>query len=66
MIKRDLAAYAFLIPWFAGLLLLVVMPLGWSLYLSFTDYDLLSDPTWVGFGTTWSCSPPMTGSCTPS
>ncbi|GAA3720411.1 sugar ABC transporter permease [Nonomuraea antimicrobica] len=50
MIKRDLAAYAFLIPWAVGLLLLVVAPLGWSLYLSFTDYDLLSSPQWIGFG----------------
>ncbi|MFI9841838.1 carbohydrate ABC transporter permease [Nonomuraea sp. NPDC051941] len=50
MIKRDAAAYAFLVPWAAGLILLVVAPLGWSLYLSFTDYDLLSTPEWVGFG----------------
>jgi multiple sugar transport system permease protein len=50
LIKRDAAAYAFLIPWAAGLILLVVAPLGWSLYLSFTDYDLLSAPRWVGLG----------------
>ncbi|MEV6037406.1 sugar ABC transporter permease [Nonomuraea sp. NPDC052116] len=50
LIRRDAAAYAFLVPWAAGLILLVVAPLGWSLYLSFTDYDLLSTPEWVGFG----------------
>src|SRR5690625_305897 len=42
------AAVFFLLPWFVGLLLIVAGPLVASLYLSFTDYDLLSDPNVVG------------------
>lgn len=42
------APYVFLIPWFAGLALFTVGPLVYSLYLSFTDDDLLSAPKWVG------------------
>lgn len=51
--RRDLtrtrSAYLFLTPWFLGVVCLVVAPLLWSLYLSFTDYNLLNDPTPVGF-----------------
>jgi multiple sugar transport system permease protein len=43
------AGYVFLAPWFAGLALFTVGPLIYSLYLSFTDYDLLQSPNWVGF-----------------
>jgi len=42
------AAALFLAPWFAGLALVTVGPMVASLYLSFTDYDLLRPPTWVG------------------
>jgi len=35
-------------PWLIGFLLLSVIPLVQSLYYSFTRYDLLSDPVWVG------------------
>jgi len=41
-------AYAFLAPWFLGLLLITIGPIAASLYLSFTDYTLLSAPEWVG------------------
>ncbi|MDN5727485.1 MAG: sugar ABC transporter permease [Propionibacteriales bacterium] len=41
-------AYVFLTPWLIGVAALVLLPLLWSLYLSFTQYDLLSAPTWVG------------------
>lgn len=43
------AALFFLGPWFIGLILIVAGPLFASLYLSFTDYDLLSDPNVIGF-----------------
>jgi multiple sugar transport system permease protein len=48
--RRDdgLVAYLFLLPWFGGLILLTVGPLVASLYLSFTDFNLLSSPHWVG------------------
>ncbi len=38
----------FLGPWFVGLVLITAGPLLASLYLSFTDYDLLTDPVWSG------------------
>lgn len=41
-------AYVFLTPWLIGLIALILAPLLWSLYLSFTDYNLLSAPQWVG------------------
>jgi len=43
-------ALLFLSPWIVGLILLTAGPLLASLYLSFTKYDLLSDPVWTGFG----------------
>ncbi|WP_185078367.1 carbohydrate ABC transporter permease [Nonomuraea jabiensis] len=42
------AAYLFLLPWFAGLLLLTGGPILASLALSFTDFDLLTAPSFVG------------------
>jgi len=38
----------FLVPWFIGLLSITALPMLVSLYLSFTDYNILSDPDWVG------------------
>jgi multiple sugar transport system permease protein len=46
---RDSAdGYLFLAPWLVGFFGLTLGPALVSLYLSFTDYDLLSDPHWVG------------------
>ncbi|MCF4119472.1 sugar ABC transporter permease [Antribacter sp. KLBMP9083] len=42
------AAALFLAPWFAGLILITAGPMVASLYLSFTDYDLLTPPEWIG------------------
>ncbi len=42
------AGYVFLIPWVIGFLLLTLIPLVMSLYYSFTDYNMLSDPKFVG------------------
>ncbi|MBT2227884.1 carbohydrate ABC transporter permease [Nonomuraea sp. NEAU-A123] len=42
------SAYLFLLPWFAGLLLLTGGPILASLALSFTDFDLLTPPSFVG------------------
>lgn len=42
------AAYLFLLPWFAGFFLITLGPLLASLYLAFTDYNILSAPRWVG------------------
>ncbi|GAB3429405.1 carbohydrate ABC transporter permease [Actinophytocola sediminis] len=47
--KDNLTAYLFLTPWLLGLLLITIGPMGASLYLGFTDYNLLQAPEWVGF-----------------
>jgi ABC-type Fe3+ transport system permease subunit len=41
-------AYVFMTPAILGLLLFTLGPVVASLLLSFTDYDLLTDPAWVG------------------
>jgi multiple sugar transport system permease protein len=40
--------YLFLLPWFVGFFGLTLGPALMSLYLSFTDFDLLRDPRWIG------------------
>ena len=40
--------YFFLSPWFVGLIVLTAGPMLVSLYYSFTNYSLLSEPQWVG------------------
>ncbi len=46
---RDrIAPYLFLAPWLIGFLVITLGPMLYSLYLSFTDYSLLSEPSWVG------------------
>lgn len=42
------AAAVFLLPWFLGLGLITVGPMLASAFLSFTDYNLLQAPNWVG------------------
>jgi multiple sugar transport system permease protein len=42
-------AWLFLLPWFVGLLILDIIPIGASLYLSFTNFDLFTTGDWVGF-----------------
>jgi pectin-derived oligosaccharide transport system permease protein len=46
--KEAIAGYVFLSPWLLGLFGITLLPMLYSLYLSFTDYDLLQDPEWVG------------------
>ena len=42
------AGYLFLLPWLIGFFGLTLGPALVSLYLSFTDFDLLRDPRWIG------------------
>ncbi|HEX7736193.1 MAG TPA: sugar ABC transporter permease [Ktedonobacteraceae bacterium] len=46
--KENLAGYLFLLPWFVGLLVFTLGPIASSLYLSFTNYNLLGSPQWIG------------------
>ncbi len=49
--RRDnKAAYIFLAPWFVGVALITAGPMIASLYLSFTKYNLLQAPEWIGAG----------------
>jgi multiple sugar transport system permease protein len=45
---ENRAAYTFLLPWFIGLFGITIAPMIASLALSFTDYRVLSPPTWAG------------------
>jgi multiple sugar transport system permease protein len=45
---ENRAAYCFLLPWFIGLSGISVIPIAASLILSFTSFDVLSSPNWVG------------------
>lgn len=46
--QREGAAWVFLSPWVLGAVVLTLLPMAVSLYLSFTDYDLFNAPRWVG------------------
>ncbi|MBG6185640.1 multiple sugar transport system permease protein [Arthrobacter sp. CAN_A214] len=46
--KEERAGFLFLGPWIVGLVLITIGPMIASLYLSFTDYNLLQAPEWVG------------------
>src|SRR4051812_44701428 len=46
--REIIAFYLFTAPWIIGFLLFTVIPMGISLYLSFTSWDVLSAPQWVG------------------
>lgn len=49
--SSTFAGYAFAAPWIVGFLIFVVVPLGFSLYWSFTDYRVTANqaPNWLGF-----------------
>ncbi|SMH49009.1 carbohydrate ABC transporter membrane protein 1, CUT1 family [Rathayibacter oskolensis] len=46
--REALSAYAFLSPWLIGLVVIVLGPMIASLYLSFTRYDLIGTPEFIG------------------
>lgn len=48
--RENLYGYLFLLPWLVGFLGLFVGPGLYSLYLSFTEYSVLSAPRWIGAG----------------
>ncbi|MFL4995884.1 MAG: carbohydrate ABC transporter permease [Microvirga sp.] len=47
-LSRALVSYSFLAPWLIGFLGLTLGPTLASLYLSFTNFDLLQDPQFIG------------------
>jgi multiple sugar transport system permease protein len=46
--RETLAGYGFLIPWLLGFFGLTLIPMGYSLYLSFTRYNIFQPPEWIG------------------
>ncbi len=46
--KENIAGYLFLLPWFIGMLVFVIGPILASLYLSFTNFNLIGSPQWTG------------------
>ncbi|KFC68812.1 putative ABC sugar transporter [Devosia sp. LC5] len=46
--QNDAPGYLFLLPWFIGFFGLTIGPMITSFYLSFTNFDLLQAPQWVG------------------
>ncbi|MFC1976106.1 carbohydrate ABC transporter permease, partial [Chloroflexota bacterium] len=45
---NNLAGYLFLSPWLIGFFAFTLLPILASLVLSFTDYDILTRPEWIG------------------
>ncbi|KKC49898.1 ABC transporter permease [Paenibacillus sp. D9] len=48
--SQSRAFYAFISPWLIGFAVLTLLPILASLYYSFTDYDVIHAPAWVGLG----------------
>jgi multiple sugar transport system permease protein len=48
--ENTFAGYLFASPWIVGFLIFVIIPLGFSLYWSFTDYrvTMTEPPAWIG------------------
>lgn len=47
--KEQRAAYLFLSPWLFGLAAFWLIPIGASVLLSFSEYQIIVPPEWVGF-----------------
>ena len=45
---HNLTGYMFIMPWLLGFLAFTAIPMVSSLYLSFTRYDIMSSPVWIG------------------
>lgn len=46
--KEARSGYLFVLPWIIGLLLFTAYPVAATFYLSFTDYNILDVPKWIG------------------
>ena len=46
--RESAAAYMYVSPWIVGFFLFTLIPMVASLYFSFTDYNIIDAPTWVG------------------
>jgi multiple sugar transport system permease protein len=46
--RKEWVGYAFISPWLLGFIVFIAVPFLASIYLSFTRYDIVSAPVWVG------------------
>jgi multiple sugar transport system permease protein len=46
--REALGGYLFILPWILGLVIFIAYPIVASLYYSFTDYQVVMDPVWIG------------------
>lgn len=46
--ENNFAGYLFISPWLIGFFLFALIPIGISLWLAFTDYDILGDWKFIG------------------
>ncbi|MCU9613174.1 sugar ABC transporter permease [Caldibacillus lycopersici] len=47
--RKTITFYLLISPWIIGFLAFVLGPMIISLFMSFTKWDLLTDPKWIGF-----------------
>jgi len=48
--RQGVAGYVFILPFIIGVIVFTLIPFGNSFYLAFTDYDVLTEAEWIGFG----------------
>lgn len=48
VLRENLTSYAFLIPWLIGIFALTLYPMFYSLFLSFTQFNIRQAPKWIG------------------
>ena len=48
MRRRNFVGYAFISPWVIGFLIFTLFPFLASVYLSFTRYNVVTSPVWIG------------------
>ncbi|GAA1171930.1 carbohydrate ABC transporter permease [Nesterenkonia xinjiangensis] len=46
--RQDGVAHVFMLPWLLGLVFITSVPMLASLYLSFTNYNIMGSPEWTG------------------
>lgn len=48
LLKEQFGGYIYILPWIIGFISLTLIPFLCLIYFSFTDYNLLSAPNWIG------------------
>ncbi len=46
--REAIAGYLFILPWLIGLIVFTAYPILATIYFSFTDYNIIQPPHWVG------------------